>query len=60
MEFERLQEKMGDKQVIVGHIEKKEELQEEEVMEGAQAEKKQQSKMTLQLRRRIHQGATKM
>ena len=30
---------MGDKQVIVCHIEKKEEPQEEEVMEGTQTEK---------------------
>ena len=30
---------MGDKQVIVSHIEKKEEPQEEEVTEGAQTEK---------------------
>ena len=39
VEFEQLQQEMGEKQVIVGHIKKKEELQEEEAMEGVQAEK---------------------
>ena len=38
-EFKGLQQEMGEKQVIVGHIEKKEEPQEEEATEGIQAEK---------------------
>ena len=38
-EFEQMQKEMGNKQVIIGHIEKQEEPEVEEVMEDMQAEK---------------------
>ena len=38
-QIEQMQKEMGNKQVIIGHIEKQEELELEEVTEDVQAEK---------------------
>ena len=64
-EFEKLQKEMGNKQVIVGHIEKIEEPEEEEVMEDKQVEEEEvmedvqvEKTATVQVRKATEQDDT--